>query len=137
MLCQDILPRPLVRRVRHVPSTRTEPPPTAPLPRSLLESLPYLCTRVLFPGLPDSAVPDTAAAWRWAPTLVLCLVTSALILPSLSAHLFEPDEGRYAQIPREMLTRGDWIVPTLHGEPYLDKPPLFYWLVMTSYSVFG
>ena len=36
-----------------------------------------------------------------------------------------------------MLTAGDWIVPTLQGEPYLDKPPLFYWLVMLSYSAFG
>jgi 4-amino-4-deoxy-L-arabinose transferase-like glycosyltransferase len=55
----------------------------------------------------------------------------------MSFHLFEPDEGRYAQIPREMLTAGEWIVPTLQGEPYLDKPPLFYWLVMLSYAVFG
>src|SRR4029077_9886021 len=46
-------------------------------------------------------------------------------------------EGRYAQIPREMLTRGDWIVPNLQGEPYLDKPPLFYWLGVGCYEVFG
>jgi 4-amino-4-deoxy-L-arabinose transferase-like glycosyltransferase len=55
----------------------------------------------------------------------------------LSFHLFEPDEGRYAEIPREMLQRGDCVVPYLQGEPYLDKPPLLYWLVMLSYSVFG
>jgi 4-amino-4-deoxy-L-arabinose transferase-like glycosyltransferase len=51
--------------------------------------------------------------------------------------LFEPDEGRYAEIPREMLARGEWIVPYLQGEPYLDKPPLFYWLVMASYRLLG
>src|SRR5262249_12576872 len=46
-------------------------------------------------------------------------------------------EGRYAQIPREMLERGEWTVPYLQDEPYLDKPPLFYWLVMLSYQLFG
>jgi 4-amino-4-deoxy-L-arabinose transferase-like glycosyltransferase len=51
--------------------------------------------------------------------------------------LLDPDEGRYAEIPREMLARGEWIVPYLQGEPYLDKPPLLYWLVMLCYSVFG
>jgi 4-amino-4-deoxy-L-arabinose transferase-like glycosyltransferase len=55
----------------------------------------------------------------------------------MTFQLLEPDEGRYAEISREMLTRGDWIVPRLQGEPYLDKPPLLYWLVMLSYRVFG
>jgi len=52
-------------------------------------------------------------------------------------HLFEPDEGRYAEIPREMLARGEWLVPYLQSEPYLDKPPLLYWLIMGSFAVFG
>jgi 4-amino-4-deoxy-L-arabinose transferase-like glycosyltransferase len=81
--------------------------------------------------------PTPAAGWRFAPLMVLGLVSGALLYPCLSFYLFEPDEGRYAQIPREMLTRGDCIVPTLQGEPYLDKPPLFYWLVMVSYRLFG
>ncbi len=61
----------------------------------------------------------------------------ALIYPNLSFWLFEPDEGRYVAHPREMLSHGEWVVPTLQGEPYLDKPPLFYWLVMSSYRAFG
>jgi 4-amino-4-deoxy-L-arabinose transferase-like glycosyltransferase len=36
-----------------------------------------------------------------------------------------------------MLAADSWIVPVLHGEPYLDKPPLLYWLVMALYSCFG
>src|SRR5262249_10052972 len=60
-----------------------------------------------------------------------------LLYPCLDFRLFEPDESRYAQIPREMLQRGDWLVPVLQGEPYLDKPPLFYWLGMASYRLFG
>ena len=55
----------------------------------------------------------------------------------MNFHLFEPDEGRYVQIPKEMLDRGDWLTPILQGEPYLDKPPLFYWLVMLAYTAFG
>jgi 4-amino-4-deoxy-L-arabinose transferase-like glycosyltransferase len=35
-----------------------------------------------------------------------------------------------------MLLRGDWVIPYLQGEPYLDKPPILYWLVMGSYSWF-
>src|ERR1051326_4368039 len=47
------------------------------------------------------------------------------------------DEPRYAQIGREMLARHDWIVPTLNGQPWLEKPVLLYWGEMTSYSIFG
>jgi 4-amino-4-deoxy-L-arabinose transferase-like glycosyltransferase len=47
------------------------------------------------------------------------------------------DEPRYAQIGREMLARHDWIVPTLNGQPWLEKPVLLYWREMISYSIFG
>jgi 4-amino-4-deoxy-L-arabinose transferase-like glycosyltransferase len=69
--------------------------------------------------------------------LWLVLVPCLLLYPSLSYHLFEPDESRYAEIPREMLQRGEVVVPYLQGEPYLDKPPLLYWLVEASYALLG
>jgi 4-amino-4-deoxy-L-arabinose transferase-like glycosyltransferase len=47
------------------------------------------------------------------------------------------DEPRYSQIAREMLARHDWIVPTLNGAPWLEKPVLLYWKMMSSYSIFG
>src|SRR5437588_2687780 len=47
------------------------------------------------------------------------------------------DEPRYAQIAREMLSRHDWIVPTLNGHLWLEKPVLLYWKVMSSYMAFG
>lgn len=47
------------------------------------------------------------------------------------------DEPRYAQIAREMLSRRDWITPTLGGKPWLEKPPLYYWQAMLSYRMFG
>ncbi len=51
--------------------------------------------------------------------------------------LKEPDEGRYAEIPREMVEQGNWIVPYLNYVRYFEKPPLFYWTVAVSYKVFG
>jgi 4-amino-4-deoxy-L-arabinose transferase-like glycosyltransferase len=107
-------------------------------PRSVSSWLAFFWSHVLFPG--------TAAPVAHAPgepgcrplALVLLLVLPALLLyPGLAFPLLEPDESRYAQIPREMLERGDLVVPTLQGEPYLDKPPLFYWLVVVSYRLFG
>src|SRR5215468_11754098 len=47
------------------------------------------------------------------------------------------DEPRYAQIAREMFNRHDWIVPTLNGQPWLEKPVLLYWKIMNSYAIFG
>lgn len=51
--------------------------------------------------------------------------------------LMEPDEGRYSEIPREMLERGDFITPTLNYVKYFEKPPLLYWLNGLSFSIFG
>lgn len=51
--------------------------------------------------------------------------------------LFNPDEGRYAEIPREMLAGGDWVIPHLNGLAYIEKPPLQYWATAAALSVFG
>lgn len=107
-------------------------PESPALPRSFVGWLPYLFTRVLFPGTPDA---DTRVRGR--SLFVILVLPAVLLYPTLGFHLLEPDEGRYAQIPRELLDRGEWVVPTLQGEPYLDKPPLMYWLVALSYRVFG
>ncbi len=49
----------------------------------------------------------------------------------------EPDEGRYAEIPREMLESGDFITPFLNYVKYFEKPPLIYWLNALSMKLFG
>jgi 4-amino-4-deoxy-L-arabinose transferase-like glycosyltransferase len=106
---------------------------TAPAPRSLGGWLAQLWSRQLFAG-PSRAAVD---APRPLSLLLLLALPALLLYPCLAFPLFEPDESRYAQIPREMLDRGDAVVPTLQGEPYLDKPPLFYWLVMLAYRLLG
>jgi hypothetical protein len=102
------------------------------LPRGLLGWFPFIWSRALFPGTSSPGSPV-----RLVSLLLVLILPALLLYPCLNFHLLEPDEGRYAQIPREMLARGDWVVPHLQGQPYLDKPPLLYWLVMLSYSIFG
>jgi 4-amino-4-deoxy-L-arabinose transferase-like glycosyltransferase len=51
--------------------------------------------------------------------------------------LIRPDEGRYAEIPREMLVSGDWTTPRLNGLKYFEKPPLQYWATAVAYEAFG
>jgi len=46
--------------------------------------------------------------------------------------LWNPDEPRYAQVAREMVNRGDWILMHYNGKTYADKPPLFFWLIALS-----
>jgi 4-amino-4-deoxy-L-arabinose transferase-like glycosyltransferase len=54
-----------------------------------------------------------------------------------SAPLLNPDEGRYAEVPREMLASGDWVTPRLDGVPYFEKPPLVYWAVAACERFLG
>ncbi|MDE2120073.1 MAG: glycosyltransferase family 39 protein [Betaproteobacteria bacterium] len=51
--------------------------------------------------------------------------------------LVPTDEGRYAEIPREMVASGDWVTPRLDGFKYFEKPPLQYWATAASYELFG
>src|SRR5471030_2114646 len=51
--------------------------------------------------------------------------------------LVRPDEGRYAEIPREMVATGDWLTPRLNAIKYFEKPPLQYWATATAYQIFG
>ena len=70
----------------------------------------------------------------WLLWLALALVWFAAV----PWHpLLDPDEGRYAEIPREMLAQGDFVTPRLDGLQYFEKPPLQYWATAGAYALFG
>ncbi|HNQ87479.1 MAG TPA: glycosyltransferase family 39 protein [Verrucomicrobiota bacterium] len=73
--------------------------------------------------------------WSWLVLAALVLLSSFALLGSRGLN--EPDEGRYAEISREMLASGEWMIPTLHGFPHLQKPPVIYWLVAGAYGLWG
>jgi len=86
----------------------------------------------------NAAAEVSAPARRRAIYIGLALLIAFLWLAMLPLRpLFNPDEGRYAEIPREMLASGDWIVPHLNGLAYIEKPPLQYWATALSLHVFG
>lgn len=61
-----------------------------------------------------------------------------LYLAHLGAyHLMDPDEGRYNQIPREMILSGDFITPHLNGVEYFEKPAFQYWFTAIMMKIFG
>jgi len=51
--------------------------------------------------------------------------------------LVKPDEGRYAEIPREMVATGDWLTPRLNGIKYFEKPALQYWATAAGFELLG
>ena len=74
---------------------------------------------------------------RWAFVAVVALLALAWFGGLEYRGLFQPDEGRYAEISREMLVSGDWITPRLNGLKYFEKPPLQYWATAVSFALFG
>jgi 4-amino-4-deoxy-L-arabinose transferase-like glycosyltransferase len=74
-------------------------------------------------------------AWLvWATALVFIFAGLG------SSGILDNNEGLYAEIPREMLASHDWrlwVIPHLNGLPYMEKPPLLYWLTALSFGAFG
>lgn len=72
-------------------------------------------------------------------TLVLLLVVLAIVwfAPLGLRHLIPSDEGRYAEMAREMFVTGDWITPRYNGYKYFEKPPLQTWLNALTFAWFG
>ena len=75
---------------------------------------------------------------RTAPYILLAALCGALFFWRLgSMPLIGLDEGLYAECSREMLESGNYVVPTHNGEPFLEKPPVCYWLQAASMRAFG
>ncbi len=80
--------------------------------------------------------PQTLHGW---PGLALLLAVFAVLWfgPLDYRKLVKPDEGRYAEIPREMVASGDWTTPRLNDIKYFEKPALQYWATATAFTLFG
>ncbi|MEL6493745.1 MAG: glycosyltransferase family 39 protein, partial [Cyanobacteria bacterium J06623_7] len=73
----------------------------------------------------------------WIDISILSLALIVTLFGIGSYGLYEPHEGHFAMVGQEMLWRNDWITPHLNGAPYLNKPPLLYWLIACSTAIFG
>ncbi len=86
----------------------------------------------------NAASPARRHAITARERLLITLFAAAVLLPGVfSTSLTDRDEGWYAQVSREMLATGDWLVPRYLGAPWLGKPPLLYWCTAASFAVFG
>lgn len=83
--------------------------------------------------------PAVLSTSPWTRDLLsLTLIFGALYFFMLgSMPLANPDEGRYAEIPREILQSGDWVLPHLNGVVYFEKPPLVYWCTAIAMHLGG
>ncbi|MFH1245020.1 MAG: glycosyltransferase family 39 protein [Candidatus Omnitrophota bacterium] len=69
---------------------------------------------------------------------LLALVSLISLFTNLGKKSFwEPDEGRYAEISREMVESGDWLTPRQNYIKHFDKPPVTYWLIGSAFKLFG
>ena len=86
------------------------------------------------PPVRTAASPRVSRAW----VLAFGLVIGVTYFGSIGYYpLAEPDEPRYAEIPREMIELGDWATPHLNYVKYFEKPPLVYWLTAIGFEAFG
>jgi 4-amino-4-deoxy-L-arabinose transferase-like glycosyltransferase len=82
-------------------------------------------------GVGSSARVGGLRWWGWVALAVVWLITIQI------RPMLDPDEGRYAEIPREMVATGHWVTPRLDGLKYFEKPALQYWATAALYSLVG
>ena len=105
------------------------------VPKTLRSLLPYWWCQVQHSS---ARTPSPAAlSGFWPALLLVAMLAAGMLFPRIGYPFIEPDEARYGEIAREMLTSGEWVVPKFNGEPYYDKPPLFYWMTALSFRTFG
>ncbi len=82
--------------------------------------------------------PSPALPGGPAPFLLILFLCLSVFFIGLGAYpLYDPDEGRNAEVARETVMDGHWLPPTLNGEVRYQKPPLYYWLVAASFKIWG
>lgn len=78
------------------------------------------------------------STWRsWAPLAVVIALVMFVVPLGINFSLLDPDEGLHAGIAQGMVEQGDWITPRFLGEPFLDKPILYFWAEAASLRLFG
>jgi 4-amino-4-deoxy-L-arabinose transferase-like glycosyltransferase len=99
----------------------------------------YHCRHLPRPAAPKEYQNMTPATFRQYGINGAILVAAGFIWFLFLGYrdLIEPDEGRYAEIAREMLNSGNWITPRLNGIKYFEKPPLQYWGSALSMALLG
>ncbi|TAM50036.1 MAG: glycosyltransferase family 39 protein [Acidobacteria bacterium] len=85
----------------------------------------------------DAGSTSRSNATRLLPVLVVACLVVLVFWRLGGAPLLEPDEGRYTEIPREMLATGEFVTPHLDGVLYFEKPPLHYWLTAAAIKALG
>src|SRR6476660_2027248 len=90
----------------------------------------------LDPSRSLSSSPPIAAYSRRACILLAILAAIAWFANLDVRKLQHPDEGRYAEIAREMAVTGDWVTPRLNGIKYFENPPLQYWRTGAAFRAF-
>ncbi|HEX4966150.1 MAG TPA: glycosyltransferase family 39 protein [Thermoanaerobaculia bacterium] len=84
----------------------------------------------------DDAAPSAARSFSGPAAAFLLAVL--ISFAGIGSHsLWSPDEPTGAAVGRGMLESGDLIVPRLNGEPFLEKPPLYWWVQVAAFRVFG
>ena len=81
---------------------------------------------------------NALGARPWRAFIAVFAISTVFMVFALGARpVSSPDEGRYIEIPREMVATGDYVLPRLDGILYFEKPPLFYWLEASAIKAFG
>jgi 4-amino-4-deoxy-L-arabinose transferase-like glycosyltransferase len=79
-----------------------------------------------------------AAPTEWLRFALWAAVCWIVVFWKLDAPaLMDPDEAHYAQLTREMVLAGSWMIPLLDGLPYIDKPVLFHWMQGVAIAILG
>ncbi len=81
-----------------------------------------------------SSFPLARTAWT---ILILATLYICYFQNIGAVGLVGPDEPRYAWIARDMAETGDWVTPRLYGNPWFEKPVLYYWAAALSFKLFG
>lgn len=75
----------------------------------------------------------------WLQDIILLTILIGILFAAFLGNrpLATPDEGRYSEIPREMVVTGDYVTPHINYIKYFEKPPFFYWVQTSAVKLFG